>query len=121
MKSKLLFIPILLLLTAYAQYRPAFTSGVLNGRAWRGLSRAEKVSFLLGYTEGLKISAAALAGTSDTSVLFPETLQLGELADLLDKSYTQPGRADEPISKTIIIITAGRKSSAARYSASPRE
>jgi hypothetical protein len=81
------------------------TIGMLNGRYWMGLSRGEKLGYILGAMEAASYSSTQViikipaASTKDPVELmaFPDSLTFGEIVDEFDLVYATPTIRQIPV------------------------
>jgi hypothetical protein len=91
-----------------AQEKDFYTSGLANGRLWKGLNPAAKVSYVLGYREGIlrlviEIPDDALAHATGER-LHGFNINNGEIMGALDRFYDDPLNARIAIIDAIVIV-----------------
>lgn len=85
------------------------TAGSWNGRFWRTLTEDQKITFLLGYSEGVLV--AAMAESSDfehyrkvSDRLWPRALTVREVRDSLDQIYATPENGPIGLPNAVFIV-----------------
>ena len=97
---------------AQAPTAPEYTDDLINGRYWSGMSEPEKLRWLHGYTDGLRVAAALVEGepciTQVNRVfnLYPRQLSFGEIMKGTVHFYQDtPENAPVPVTAAVRYVT----------------
>jgi hypothetical protein len=87
---------------------PSYTGGLSNGRSWQALDKMAKISYVIGYREGVtatsRVATEATLGTTVRQVLAGSSLNNREMADALDRFYQNPLNRPLAISDAVYIV-----------------
>jgi hypothetical protein len=86
------------------------TDDMLNGRAWSSMPDTAKVIWVMGYREGVTLTAITMTDTLDKAkamigVLSPFKLTNGEVEQQLDRFYGDPLNMPIPIAEAALVVT----------------